>query len=51
MADVAELLQEARELLVRQHSELISQQFAIECHLPQHLCHQLFHRPPDDQPE
>ena len=36
MADVAELHQEARELSVRQHKELISQQFAIACHLPQH---------------
>ena len=47
MADVAELHQEARELPVRQQSELISQQFAIACHLPQHRCH----RPPDDRPE
>ena len=47
MADVIELHQEARELPVRQHSELISQQFAIACHLPQHPCHQLCHRPPD----
>ena len=51
MADVAELHQEARELPVRQHNELISQQFAIACHLPQHPCHQLCHRPPDDRPE
>ena len=51
MADVAELHQEARELPVRQHSELISQQFAIACHIPQHPCHQLRHRPPDDRPE
>ena len=50
MADVAELHQEARELPVRQHNELISQQFAIACHLPQHPCHQLCHRPPDDRP-
>ena len=51
MADVAELHQEARELPVRQHNELISQQFAMACHLPQHPCHQLCHRPPDDRPE
>ena len=51
MADVAELHQEAQELPVRQHSELISQKFAIACHLPQHPCHQLCHRPPDDRPE
>ena len=51
MADVAELHQEARELPVRQHSELISQQFAIACYLPQHPCHQLCDRPPDDRPE
>ena len=50
MADVAELHQEARDLPVRQHNELISQQFAIACHLPQHPCHQLCHRPPDDRP-
>ena len=48
IADVAELHQE--EQLVRQHDELISQQFAIACHLPQHPCHQLCHRPPDDRP-
>ena len=41
MADVIELHQEARELPVRQHNE----QFAIACHLPQHPCHQLCHRP------
>ena len=51
MADVAELHQEARELPVRQHNELISQQFAIACHLPQHPCHQLCRRTPDDRPE
>ena len=51
MADVAELLQKARELSVRLHNELIPMQFAIACHLPQHLCHQLFNRPPDDRPE
>ena len=50
MADVAELHQEVRELPVRQHHELISQQFFIACHLPQHPCHQLCHRPPDDRP-
>ena len=51
MADVIEMHQDARELPVRQHNELISQQFAIACHLPQHPCHQLCHRPPDDRPE
>ena len=51
MADVAELHQEARDLPVRQHNELISQLFSITCHLPQHPCHQLCHRPPDDRPE
>ena len=51
MADVAELHQEARELPVRQHNELISHQFAIACHLPQHPCHRLCHRPPDDRTE
>ena len=51
MADIAELHQEARELPVRQHNELIFQQFAIACHLPQHHSHQLCHRPPDDRPE
>ena len=51
MADVDELHQAARELPVRQHNELISQQFAIACHLPQHPCHQLCHRPPDDRSE
>ena len=51
MADVAELHQEAREVPVRQHNELISQHFAIACHLPQHPSHQLCHRPPDDRPD
>ena len=51
MVDVAEPHQEARDLPVRQHNELISQQFAIEFHPPQHTCHQLCHRPPDDRPE
>ena len=51
MADVTELHQEARELPVRQHSELISQQFAIAYHLPQYPCHQLRNRPPDDRSE
>ena len=51
MADVAELHQEARELPVRPHNELISQQFAMACHLPQHPCHQLCNRPPDDRPD
>ena len=49
MADVAELHQEVRELPVHQHNELISQQFALTCHIPQHPSHQLCHRPPDDQ--
>ena len=51
MEDVIELHQEARELPVCQHNELISQQFAIVCHLPQHPCNQLCHRPPDYRPE
>ena len=51
MVDVTELHQEARELPVRQHIELISKQFAIACHLPQHPCHRLCHRTPDDRPE
>ena len=51
MADAIELHQEARDLPVRQHSEMISQQFAIACHIPQHPCHQLCHRPPDDRTE
>ena len=51
MADVAELHQEAREQPVRQHNELIYQQFTVAFHLPQHPCHQLCHRPPDDRPE
>ena len=51
MADVAELHHEALELPVRQHNELISQQFAIACHLPRHSCHQLCLTPPDDRPE
>ena len=51
MADVAEQYQEARQLPVLQHDERISQQFAIACHLPQHPCHQLCHRPPDDRPK
>ena len=51
MADVAELHQEARELPVRLHNELISQQCTLVCHLPQQPCHQLCHRPPDDRPE
>ena len=49
MADVAELHQEARELPVRQNNELISQQFALACHLPQKSCHQLCLRSPDDR--
>ena len=51
MADVAELHQESRELPVCQHNELISQQFAIVCHLPQHPFHQLCLRSPDVRPE
>ena len=51
MTDVSELHQEARQLLVRQHNEPISLQFVIACHLPQHPCHQLCHRMPDDRPE
>ena len=51
MADVAVLHQESRELPVRQHNEVISQQFALACHLPQNPCHQLCHRSPDDRPE
>ena len=51
MADVAELHKKARELPVLQHNELISQQFAIACHLPQHPYHQLCHRSPDDRLE
>ena len=51
MADVTELHQEARELPVCQHNELISQQFATACHLQQHPSHQLCHRPTDDWPE
>ena len=51
MADDIELHQEARELPVRQQNELMSLQLAIACHLPQHPCHQLCHRPPDDSPE
>ena len=49
--DVAELHQEVRKLPVRQNNELIFQLFAIACHLPQHPCHQLCNRPPDDRPE
>ena len=53
MADVGELHQEARELPVHQHNELISHQFAIACHLdlPQRPCYKLCHRPPDDRPD
>ena len=51
MAGVIEMHQEARELQVRQHNKQISQQYAIACHLQQHHCHQLCHRPPDDRPE
>ena len=41
----------ARELSVRRHYGLISQQVALACHPPQHPCHQLYHRPPDDRSE
>ena len=51
MADVAELHQEARKLPVRRHDEMISQQFVLACHLPQHPCHPLCHRSPSDQPD
>ena len=51
LADVAELHQEVRELPVRQHDELISKLFVVACYLPQHPCHQLCHRPPDDLPD
>ena len=51
MADVIELHQVAREHTVCHHNELISQQFAIACHLPQHPCHQLCQRPPSDPRE
>ena len=50
MAYVAELHLEAQEIPVRQHNELISLQFTTACHLPQHLCHQLCLRTPDDRP-
>ena len=48
-ADVAELRQEARELQVRQHNELISQKFGFACQFPQHPCHQLCLGSPDDR--
>ena len=51
MADVAELHQEARELLVRQQNELIFRQFAMSCHLPQYPCHKLGHRSRDYRSE
>ena len=51
LADVTELHQEARELPVRQHNELISKHFAIACHLPQHPCHHFCHRLLDDRPD
>ena len=51
IAGVIELHQEAREFSVRQLNELMSQLFAMACHLPQHPCHQLCHRPPDDRSE
>ena len=30
---------------------MIFKQVVIACHLPQHPCHHLFHRPPDDRPD
>ena len=51
IANICELLQAARKLLVRQHKELISQQFALASHLPQYPSHHLCHRPPDDRPD
>ena len=51
IADVVKLHQEARELPVGQHNDLILQKFAMACHQPQHSCHQLCHRPPDDRPD
>ena len=51
MEDVADLHQEARDLPVRQYYKLISKQFSLALHLPQHPCHQLCHRPPDDRPD
>ena len=51
MPDVAELYQEARELSDRQHNELISKQFDIACHLPQHPCHEICDRQSDDRPK
>ena len=51
IAVVAELHLESMELPVRQNNELISQQFAMSFHLPQHPCHQLCHKPPDERPE
>ena len=38
-------------LPVRLHNEPISKQFALACHLPQHPCHHLSHRPSDDRPD
>ena len=49
MEDVAELHEVVQELPVRQHNEVISQQFALACHQPQHHCHQLYHRLHDDR--
>ena len=51
MVYVTKLHQEALELPVRQYNELISQQFAKACHLPQHPCHRLCHRPSDARPD
>ena len=51
MAGVTEQHQEALELPVRQHNDLIFQLFASAYHLPQHPCHQLCHRWPFDRPD
>ena len=51
MADVTDLLQEARELPVRLHNELIFMQLAIVCHPPLGTFHQLCHSPTDERPE
>ena len=49
IADVAKLHQDARELPVRQHNELISQQFTLACHLPHYVCHRALDDWPDRQ--
>ena len=51
MADVGELYQEAWELRVRLHDELISQQCVLVLHLSQHPSHQLSYTPPNDRPD